>query len=84
MHLYDLFKTYCGAAPKIIKQAPDKRTGKIYSKLAFQTFALPCFAILYELFYPEGKKVVPLNIGFGVSRTHSFDRRIGLLNPKTC
>src|SRR5689334_13768667 len=54
MLLYGLFKTYCGAGPKIIKQAADKRTGKNYSKLAFQSFALPCFVPLFNLFYFEG------------------------------
>lgn len=62
MHLYDLFNIYCGAAPKIINRHPNKITGKIYSTIGFQTFALPCFADLYDLFYVDGVKVVPLII----------------------
>nr|QVG61556.1 hypothetical protein [Rhizoctonia sp.] len=37
-------------------------TGKIFSRVKFSTRALPCFNELYELFYPLGKKIVPLNI----------------------
>jgi hypothetical protein len=40
-----------------------KKTGKVHSAIFFRTFALPCFKELYELFYVEGSKVVPLNIG---------------------
>jgi hypothetical protein len=63
MHLYDLFSSYCKSAPKIINELPDKRTGKIYTKVRFITRSLPCFNELYELFYPEGNKIIPLNIG---------------------
>ena len=62
-HLYELFNIYCGMVPKITSRSPDKRTGKVYSSVLFKTFALPCFNDLYELFYPMGKKIVPLNIG---------------------
>lgn len=62
-HLYDLFKTYCQSAPKISNRLPDKRNGKIYTRVTFTTYALPCFNELYDLFYPEGKKVIPGNIG---------------------
>jgi hypothetical protein len=62
MHLHDLFQNYCGGAPKTIHRSPDKRTGKVYSAMYFRTYALPCFAPFYELFYVEGKKIVPSNI----------------------
>lgn len=61
-HLYDLFKSYCLSAPKITDQLPHKITGKVYSCIRFQTRALPCFNYYYDLFYLEGKKVVPSNI----------------------
>jgi hypothetical protein len=61
-HLYELFTIYCGMEPRITNRAPDKRTGKIYNAVGFKTYALPCFNELYELFYPMGKKIVPLNI----------------------
>ena len=62
-HLYEIFNSYCPSGPKINTPAPDKRTGNIYSTIYFTTYSLPCFKELYELFYPKGKKVVPLNIG---------------------
>lgn len=61
-YLYELFKSYCSLAPRTTSRLPDKRTGKIYSSTKFQTYALPCFNDLYNLFYPQGKKVIPLNI----------------------
>ncbi len=62
-HLYELFKIYCHNAPNTTNMAPHKRTGKTYSRVRFLTYSLPCFNELYDLFYPEGKKIVPLNIG---------------------
>jgi hypothetical protein len=61
--LYDLFEPYCASAPRISSRLPDKRTGKIYSRVQFKTYALPCFTELFNIFYPEGKKIVPGNIG---------------------
>jgi hypothetical protein len=63
LHLYELFKIYCSSGPKIQIGAIDKRTGKSYSSIYFQTYCLPCFKELFDLFYPDGKKIVPLNIG---------------------
>lgn len=62
LHLYELFKSYCSAAPKISNSPVDKRTGKIYSRIRFQTYSLPCFNSIYNLFYLEGKKIIPANI----------------------
>lgn len=62
-HLYIKFQDYCSVAPKILTPQPDKRTGKVYPTIRFQTHALPCCNEFFELFYPEGKKIVPLNIG---------------------
>jgi hypothetical protein len=47
---------------KISSRAPDKRTGLIYGSIRFNTLSLPCFNEFYDLFYPNGQKVVPLNI----------------------
>nr|QWC53725.1 LAGLIDADG homing endonuclease [Rhizoctonia solani] len=61
-HLFELFKSYCLAAPKIANRLPNKRTGNIYTRITFSTFSLPCFNDIYNLFYLDGKKIIPLNI----------------------
>lgn len=61
-HLYDLFKFYCNAEPKISDRKPDYRTGKVYTRVRFHSYYLPCFNELYSLFYLEGKNI-PKNIG---------------------
>jgi len=63
LHLYDLFKTLSTQAPKINQMKAHKVTGKSYSSIRFNSYSLPCFNELYELFYVDGKKVVPANIG---------------------
>jgi len=63
LHLYDLFKTLSTQAPKINQMKAHKVTGKSYSSIRFNSYSLPCFNELYELFYVDGKKVVPSNIG---------------------
>lgn len=63
LHLYDLFKNYCLSAPKTANRLPDKRTGNVYTRVTFSTCALPCFTELHNLFYLEGKKIIPKNIG---------------------
>src|SRR5436190_21028213 len=50
LHLYDLFKNYCTAPPKTTSRAPDTRTGKVYSAISFDSYSLPCFNELYDLF----------------------------------
>ncbi len=62
LHLYNLFQSYCPQGPIIKNPMPDKRTGKVYSTMYFNTYSLFCFNDLYNLFYPLGKKVIPLNI----------------------
>lgn len=61
-HLYNLFETYCTTPPKTSNRLPDKRTGKIYTRIKFQTCSLPCFNELYCLFYSGGEKILPTNI----------------------
>jgi hypothetical protein len=63
LHLYELFKNYCPSAPKLKIEAADKRNGKVYSSMYFQTYSLPCLMELHNLFYLEGKKIIPSNIG---------------------
>lgn len=54
---------YTLTPPKSTNRKPDKRTGKIYNSLIFKTRMLPCFNYLWDLFYINKIKVVPLNIG---------------------
>jgi len=61
-YLYEKFSHYCLAGPKIANRLPDKRTGEIYTRITFHTFALPCFNKIYNLFYLDGKKIIPSNI----------------------
>jgi hypothetical protein len=63
LHLYDLFKDYCNLGPKYSQRKPDFRTGKTYSRITFYTYSLPCFNYYHELFYVNGVKRIPLNIG---------------------
>jgi len=49
--LYNLFKPLCGKEPVIFVRKPDKRTGKVYSSIAFKTYNLPCLNEFYTLFY---------------------------------
>lgn len=63
MHLYELFKGFCSTGPKVRTGALDKRYGKSYTSIYFQTSCLPCFNELHELFSVDGKKQVPSNIG---------------------
>jgi len=62
-HLYELFRNYCLSAPKTTNRLPDKRTGNVYTRIRFSTYSLPCFNEIYKLFYPEGVKIIPTNIG---------------------
>jgi len=71
--LYKIFNPICGKEPLITIRKPDKRTGKIYSSIAFKTYNLSCLNEYYTLFYkasdnfhlsgqPRYIKIVPSNI----------------------
>ena len=61
-HLFDLFKEYCISPPKT-ENLFDKRVTKSYTSTYFRTSCLPCFNEYRLLFYPEGRKIIPSNIG---------------------
>ena len=63
MFIYSHFSNLGGKGPKVYIRKPDKRTNKIYSSMQFKTLSLPCLNHYYDLFYKEGKKIVPSNIG---------------------
>ena len=62
LHLFEKVKPYCTAAPYLPKTLHNV-TGKFYPSIRFNSCTFACFNELYELFYPEGKKILPLNIG---------------------
>ena len=62
LHLYELFKDYCKAAPKIITPMAHKKTGKVYPYIKFEARTLPCFNYYYDIFHRAGVKYVPTNI----------------------
>lgn len=70
LHLYDLFKDFVVTPPvwtKIVNKSiinTNSGEGKKNSRynISFATLSLPCFNELYELFYIDGIKKVPLNI----------------------
>ena len=57
--MFQALSHYCSAYPKLIK---TKFNGKIFWGINFYTRILPCLQELYNLFYPEGKKIIPHNI----------------------
>jgi hypothetical protein len=62
-HLFDLFSSYSNMIEPRHYEFFDKRTKKIYTTIDFHTFSLPCFNFYYDLFYVNGVKRIPLNIG---------------------
>lgn len=61
--LYYFFVFFCfGFAT--IRERLDKRNGATYITHHFSTRSLPFFVPFYLMFYPEGKKVIPVNIQF--------------------
>ena len=63
LHLFDLFSTYCLTAPKTQSRVLKTRSEMVYGSLFFRTCSLPCFNEFLDLFYLEGKKIIPNNIG---------------------
>jgi hypothetical protein len=61
-HLFEKVEPYCSAMPYLPKTL-DNRSGKFYPSVRFNTCTFACFNELFELFYPEGKKVIPQSIG---------------------
>lgn len=63
-HLYILFKDYCKAPPKTLSRFDVRpNRNKIYHAIKFNTRSLPCFNEFRDLFYKEGVKIIPYNLG---------------------
>ena len=60
--LYSFFIDMTKTPPASPSRNPDKRTGKVYNSIKFQTLSFPCLNKFYELFYNNSIKIVPVNI----------------------
>jgi hypothetical protein len=60
-HLYELFQKFV-VTPPSVTTIMNKNTGRVRYNISFATLALPCFNKIYESFYIDGKKVIPINI----------------------
>ena len=63
MNIYSWLYNLTGKGPSLIIRKPDKRTGKIYYQIQFKTLNLPCLNFYHDLFYKEGKKIIPETLG---------------------
>ena len=59
IHLLNL----TGSHPIVRSRKADKRTGKVYSTISFKTLMFPCLNMFHDMFYKDGTKIVPSNIG---------------------
>ena len=59
-HLYTLFQEFCKMTPKV-KNANLKN--KTHQSVFFDTLTYEAFNYFHDLFYKDGKKIVPENIG---------------------
>jgi hypothetical protein len=62
MHLYAIFQPYCATAPREYTSV-HTRTGKSHGSIWFQTLTSPIFTEFHSIFYSNGTKVVPPNLG---------------------
>ena len=60
--LFEILSQFC-SAPYSSYTYLDSRTNKNYSSLTLRTRSLPLFTEYYKLFYLNGVKVIPNNIG---------------------
>nr|QNH92712.1 hypothetical protein [Wolfiporia cocos] len=60
-YVYKFFSEFCKSSPRL-RERWDKRTGKVYYTWHFSTKSYPMFTEVYDLFYVNKKKVVPVNI----------------------
>ena len=60
--LFEIFNQFC-STPYSSYTYLDSRTNKNYSSLTLRTKSLPLFTEYYNLFYFNGVKVIPNNIG---------------------
>lgn len=61
IHKYIAERGYCSTKIPKMKRSIGKKN-KIYYKYKIQTYTYTSFNYIYEMFYKNGKKVIPLNI----------------------
>lgn len=61
--IYIHFLNLTGKHPIVTSKKADKRTGNVYSTISFKTVAFPCLNMFQDMFYKDGTKIVPSNIG---------------------
>lgn len=52
-----------------VRTPPRIKEGKVYQEVVFNTLTHPIFKTFYDWFYPEGKKIVPMNISSMLTST---------------
>jgi hypothetical protein len=57
--VFSILAHYCNIIPRLTSGI---RAGKRFYGLQLETRSLPCFTVLYSLFYVNGVKVIPHNI----------------------
>lgn len=58
---YDILKDLCFGSLKEIERY-DNRYSKVYKQVSFRTRAVPAFQSLYDKWYVNGKKTVPIDL----------------------
>ena len=59
LFVYNLLSHYCGSLPQL---STGVRSNNKYYGLQFFTRSMPCITEIYNLFYPQGVKTVPVDI----------------------
>lgn len=62
MNLFEIFKPLIVRYPQIRIRKSDKRTGKEYKSIRFNTSSFKCLKEYHDIFYKKNKKIVPNNI----------------------
>jgi len=66
INVFNIFKSFCNLPEDNLNFIPQPKIkivkGISYKIYTFTTLQLPCFNFYYEMFYPNGKKIVPGNI----------------------
>jgi hypothetical protein len=58
-HVWTILSHYCSALPYLT--STQMRGARFFGVVLF-TRALPCFTVLYDMFYVAGTKVIPFDI----------------------